>query len=478
VSASGRDVRRTLAAHGAELATLAVLVAAVVHGVRRIHSFDVFWYLRSGEEILARHALPAVDPLSYTSSQPWLNHEWLAELILALLHRLGGFAALTLLQALVVGLCLLLALLRPRPAGATPAAAGGSQPWYSCLGLALAAVVLGETAEPRAQLLSWLLFSATFALALRDRVAPSHRLFWALPLQLLWTNIHGGNPDGVAVLALLFLSAPSRRRTLVALASAALTMAGPYGFHVHEHFLGAHGSLPEIREWSPLGAALAGGSFAHGLFVVLAGAAALVLVRRRGRGEAIGLEALLLAAFVALALRYARFAGEAALVAAFVLAAKEPLAAPARHPRLRLLAPVLALCTLGLAGWQSRRAWGLGLADGRFPVEAVAWLRSARPPGPMFNSFNFGGYLLWAYPEEKVFIDGRAFTVYADALFRELLAVYDAPERFTALEARWGFRLAVLQSTGRGQALLDWLRRQPGWAVVHEDARATVLQKR
>ncbi|MCS6883764.1 MAG: hypothetical protein NZU74_20800, partial [Chloroflexaceae bacterium] len=42
------------------------------------------------------------------------------------------------------------------------------------------------------------------------------------------------------------------------------------------------------------------------------------------------------------------------------------------------------------------------------PVGAAEFIRRERPPGPMFNSYNFGGYLMWAlYPEYPVFVDGR-----------------------------------------------------------------------
>jgi hypothetical protein len=95
----------------------------------------------------------------------------------------------------------------------------------------------------------------------------------------------------------------------------------------------------------------------------------------------------------------------------------------------------------------------------------------------MLNSYNFGGYLMWAYPREKVFIDSRAFTVYSETHFQDLLRLYAEPSFFRTLEMRWHFRLAVLQRAGRGARFLDWLRGQSDWRVLHEDDVATVLGK-
>jgi hypothetical protein len=73
-------------------------------------------------------------------------------------------------------------------------------------------------------------------------------------------------------------------------------------------------------------------------------------------------------------------------------------------------------------------------------------------------------------PEEKVFVDGRAFTVYDEAVVAALPAIYADPERFAELDRQHGFRLAVLQREGRGAAFLRWLAARPEWTIAYEDA--------
>ena len=58
----------------------------------------------------------------------------------------------------------------------------------------------------------------------------------------------------------------------------------------------------------------------------------------------------------------------------------------------------------------------------QFPVRAVEYLRQHPLPGPMYNTYGYGGYLIWSLPEHKVFIDGRADVYERGGAFRRLSA--------------------------------------------------------
>ncbi len=45
--------------------------------------------------------------------------------------------------------------------------------------------------------------------------------------------------------------------------------------------------------------------------------------------------------------------------------------------------------------------------DGQYPLAATRYLKGNPIDGRMFNEYNWGGFLIWQYPEKKVFIDGR-----------------------------------------------------------------------
>jgi hypothetical protein len=451
-----------------------LLVAILLLGITRIVEHDVPWLLRAGDTLLARRSLPRVDPFSYTSDIPWLNHEWLSEIVLALSYRAAGFVGVGLVQGMAAAACAgILLWILPRRGLA----------W-----VALALWMLGtrDLLAPRAEIVSLPLAAAVYFLALRDLEQPSRMLFLAWPLQLVWTQLHGGNPVGVGILALAAVMGGREglaRRALVAAGAAALTCAGPYGWHVHEHLLNAGSSMGLVREWQPLWTLPFGDApTVVALVLVVLGIFGLLVERfapeprtaqpSPATRRVLRMQAAAMVLFVVLALLYARFLREALLFAvppAGLLLARIPLARS-----LRLALPFVILAAIPLA--TNARA-GTGLEPNRFPEQAVAFLQRTQPPGPMFNSYNFGGYLIFAYPEQKVFIDGRAFTVYSRGFIDDLVRLYQQPERFDALEDKWGFRLAVLANTDVTRDLITHLVTSGHWKLAYRDDQAYIFTR-
>jgi hypothetical protein len=113
--------------------------------------------------------------------------------------------------------------------------------------------------------------------------------------------------------------------------------------------------------------------------------------------------------------------------------------------------------------------------DKDFPAAAADYLLAARPSGPMLNSYNFGGYLVWRlYPTYQVFIDGRA-DVYGDAFMDEYYArIWQGRGDWQGYLDRFQIQLVVIEKEGVLAALL---RTQPQWKLVHEDNLAAVFQR-
>jgi hypothetical protein len=178
------------------LETRRVLVLLVALGLFAMsaHSVtdpDVWWHLRTGELIIQTHSVPRADPYSFTRfGQPWVNHEWLSDVMIFTLYRWAGWGGLIVAFASIIGAALLLVFLR------CP-----GHPFTAALITALGAVASAATWGVRPQMLSLLLASVLLLILQRFDQHPN-RVWWAIPLMLLWVNLHGGYAMGIALLAL------------------------------------------------------------------------------------------------------------------------------------------------------------------------------------------------------------------------------------------------------------------------------------
>jgi hypothetical protein len=107
------------------------------------------------------------------------------------------------------------------------------------------------------------------------------------------------------------------------------------------------------------------------------------------------------------------------------------------------------------------------------PVAAVNTLNQQHPSGPMFNSYNWGGYLIQNAPEYPVFVDGRT-DLYGDKFLTDYLRDATGGKGWQDDFAKYGIKLAVIEPTS---GLADALRVEPGWKVAYEDKLAAVFVK-
>jgi hypothetical protein len=108
------------------------------------------------------------------------------------------------------------------------------------------------------------------------------------------------------------------------------------------------------------------------------------------------------------------------------------------------------------------------------PVGAVEFLQQAKPQGRLFNSYNWGGYLLWALPEYPVFIDGRT-DLYMDGVIDQWLQVARAEAGWQQVLHEYGVRLVLIE---QGSTLDRVLELDREWEVVYEDDLAVVYQRK
>jgi len=325
---------------------------------------------------------------------------------------------------------------------------------------------------------------------------------------LLWVNLHAGFAIGfILLLGSLAGQAISlvfggqgpgtvtwrqlRKLGLVTAICVAVVPLNPFGLALYLEPLRtiSIGVLQQfIQEWQSPDFHLL--QFQPFLWLLLATLAALGLSRRRA-----DLTDLLLAGGLAyLGLVSARNVSTAALVLAPLLtrhaaAALDDLAAsrpqlaalfaapPERRTRPWLNGAILALVLLAALLKvidASLPATNEKAIAARVPVQAAEFLEQARPAGPMFNSYNWGGYLAWRlYPDYPVFVDGRT-DLYDDALLRQYLTAALGQPGYAQVLNTYQVNLVLVE---QGSPLAQRLAENAGWRLLYSDDVSVIFQR-
>jgi hypothetical protein len=394
---------------------LPVAAAALLLTFTMTCDSDTLWHVKSGLVMLERGSLLRTNTFAATyPDHPWPNPEWLFQVLLALLHRGGGFVAIGGLKVLAaVALAGALYALMVRRAGHPGTAA-------ALVALVLGAIQFRLTERP--QLFSFLFFLVTLLVVERARAGPS-RLPWVLPaLFALWSNIHpefvmgflalGAALVGDALDRRLAPAGPDSRQArllLPALLCLPAACVNPEGYHallfplLHTFI----GPIVAVTEYAPTGA------LRVPAFWPMVALTAATLFRFR-RASAWG-DVLLAGGMALLGALYLRATPYFFLVAAPLLHRHATAAAAAGSrltaQRLGAVALVAAAASLSWALGFERLLpyrWGLGLDDAAFPTAAAAAVERHGLPGRLYNLYGDGGYLIYRlYPGVGVFQDGR-----------------------------------------------------------------------
>ena len=104
------------------------------------------------------------------------------------------------------------------------------------------------------------------------------------------------------------------------------------------------------------------------------------------------------------------------------------------------------------------------------PVAAVEFIKDAQPRGNLFNSYNWGAYLLWTLPEYPVFVDGRT-DLYGDVLIGQWIQVVQADDDWEKVLDQWGVNVILLEPF---RPVVHELERT-GWQLLYEDEIAVIF---
>jgi hypothetical protein len=485
----------------------ATLLAVATIAVSSVTVFDFWWYLASGQRILATRSVPTTDPFSYTAEgRPWINHMWATQVLFTLLWERWGRLALIGLKTVTVTATFAVVLATMRARGVHPLLAAGVT--------LLAAWTGAEFWHARPQTFTFL-FMAILTWLLRPGWEDRRRALVLVPaLMLVWVNLHAGFlMAGVLIgitglgTALPLLIDPLRRRAgwrvlgltgvLGALAAAA-SLVNPFGIRAILFPLEVVQSVPFMTstiEWFPP-------NFHHGGFRPLELMLLLLFPAFAwGRGRLSVPDVGLILVFAHLGLTSVRHVPLFAVVAAAPLAdalggalakvrridwARVRETVERRLPSLgRTLtapaAPLLGgalLLLAGVSGYWAAMAGAptnplrLDLHEGRYPERTMAFIREHRLPAPLFSVYAWAGYELWRlYPEYRMFMDGRTH-VYGPDVLKDFLEVTNVGPRWQLVLDKWQVQTILAL---RPSPLMETLLAQGGWRHVFTEREAVVF---
>jgi hypothetical protein len=110
----------------------------------------------------------------------------------------------------------------------------------------------------------------------------------------------------------------------------------------------------------------------------------------------------------------------------------------------------------------------------KYPFRAAEFIASHGISGPIFNSYDWGGYLIWKVPEYRVFVDGRA-DLYGDSFLESYAETYGVTDNWKAALELWHIQAVVVPTNC---PLSVALRETGSWVAVYADGQAEILEPR
>ncbi len=207
---------------------------------------DFGWHIRAGEYIL-HYGIPYTDPFSYSMpSYPFVDHEWLTNILLERIFTLWGIVPLLILSStLAVGSLLLQYVV--------------SEKKWASMSLLISGATLFDFVGIRTQAITWFFLSVLVCVLFQKKLWDKWR--FGLPvLFLVWANLHGGFGIGLGVFGVVLAGRAIEERKkikeslLLLLLCAGATLINPYGLRLWWEFwmqLSDTQLRWSITEWSP-----------------------------------------------------------------------------------------------------------------------------------------------------------------------------------------------------------------------------------
>lgn len=482
-----------------EYILLAALFWSIAANGHKLLNFDgdLPRHLLVGQVIRETRSVSLTDQYSFrTEGFPSIPHEWLSQVIFSISNDLLGLSGVIILTALLVTLT-----------WAMVYSEAGRRSNHLFINLFLIALGIGASmihVLPRPHLFTYL-FAALWILALERITKDKPKLWWLLPLMMVfWVNMHGMFILGIIIWGIYlvgslldhpsvaWLKQDSTRALLTAgVLSIVATFISPSGFKIWGAItsLGSNSYITSrIPEYQSANFHMPE-TWPFILLLILT----MIGFARRG-SQAPWTEILLTTAFAAIALYTSRMIPLFGIVTVPIAARSLSEWVNLEFQGSRLLeveknistinstsngaiwifaVAVAAVLIFQAGGTLDPQGRGNTFDERFFPVQAVGWLNSNPQAGHMFNEFDWGGYLLLKLnPPQQIFMDGHTH-IYGEALTREYETVITLGKGWQEILDKYQVEWAIVRvNSPIAQALQD-----AGWSVLCQDETTVILKR-
>jgi hypothetical protein len=461
---------------------------------------DVGWHIRTGEYILNHHAVPHHDLYSFSKpGAAWYAWEWLTDVIDGSLFRLSGLKGIVLLAGVVIALFATTLMRRMLWRGT-----------HLFIAMVLALMCVGAASIhflARPHIFTMLLLSISVWMIEADRESPSRRIWWLVPITIVWTNLHGGFLALIAVLGLTAagmamegwisgggwrgaVHGASRYAALTA-ACAAASLVNPYGYGLQVHiveYLRSDFIRSVVQEFQSPSFRNENELQFEALLLIGLIAVGLMLRRRRV------VEPLWIVFFAHMSLGSVRhvpvFATVAGPVIAYEIAGwwKAWSAGSKKGSLIGILNKMALDCVpffRRTSAWPAMVVMALILIDRPipwpkdfppevFPVQMVQEHEAEIFHSRLMTKDQWADYLIFKNPQQKVFVDGRS-DFYGEEIGNQYLHLLNGQPDWQQTLTKYGFDAALLPIDS---ALSQLLKLTPEWRVEADDGKRIFLVRR
>jgi len=467
-------------------------------GKNLLNDGDTGYHIRAGEYIINTLSFPRYDMFSYLSPPlPWTAHEWLSEIIMAIVHRNFGMTGIVIFFTFLISFAffLLFKIIRSNNSNIVTttfivlfAAAASQMHWLA-----------------RPHIFSLILMIVWYYILDLYHYQDRNYLYLLPWIMIVWVNLHGGFMGGFMLIGIylfgtfigyLFPKGDEKEvhlkrfktLALTTIACLAVSLVNPYGFHIllfPFKLTSAKYLMDYVSEFvSPNFHATYAKSFEFFLLFTIA-----LLSRSKLRLNII--ETVLLLLFIHMSLYSARYIPLFAIVAAPILTRQLQTLEEHSNGKFAAFMKKRASNIASIDASATGYFWPLasvvlvialastGTVEFKFdekikPVEAVEFLKNEKIPGHMFNNDEFGDYIIYsASPLYKVFIDGR-LDMYGEKNVKEYRKVINFEQGWEKILDKYNISWIIYEADS---ALSRFLFMHKDWKLIYADKVANIFVK-